>query len=382
MLNDVKVLDLSRLLPGPFCSLLLADMHADVLKIEDGRGGDYARYYPPFVEDVGAFYASVNRNKRSMVLDLKQASGVELFKQLVQQADVVLESFRPGVMTRLGVGYETLKVLNPQLIYCAISGYGQTGDMAKVAGHDLNYMALSGTLSQNTAAGAKPHPLSVQVADIAGGALYAALGIVSALYQRERTGQGAMLDISMTDGALSFQLPGLATLKAGQYEQPGQGMLTGGLPCYRVYETADGLFYAVGALEPKFWIKLVSALDLNEYATDGLATGKRGEQVHQALEAKFKEKTRDQWTAVLAPLDACCEPVLSPQESLELSLFKTREMFFELSGVQHVRTPLTDPAIEHQPAPGLGEHTMEVLAELGLHEEAIHKLLGDGVVMG
>ena len=252
------------LVPGPFCTLLLADMAADVIKVEDTRGGDYARYYPPMVGDFGAFFASVNRNKRSITLNLKSAEGVEIARKLAAESDVVIESFRPGVMANLGVGYDDLKAVNPSLVYCSISGYGQTGPFAKRAGHDLNYMAHAGLLDQNGAT--SPNVPGFQLADIAGGALYAALGITSALFRRERTGVGAHLDISMTEGALSLAIPALATISAGGEAPRGQGMLTGGIAAYNVYETRDERYLAVGSLEPKFWAGFVQAIArLKEY---------------------------------------------------------------------------------------------------------------------
>lgn len=379
-LDGLRVLDLSRLLPGPFCTMLLADMGAEVIKVEDARGGDYARYYPPYLDEgFGAFFATINRNKRSIGLDLKDARGVALLTELAASADVLVESFRPGVMERLGCGHEQLAEVNPGLIYCAITGYGQDGPLAARAGHDLNYLALAGVLEQNGRAGDAPVTPGFQLADIAGGALYAALGVTSALYRRERTGQGAFVDVSMTEGALSFHLPIHATMSRGEQVERGQGMLTGGVPCYGVYETSDGRHLAVGSLEPKFWMGLVQALGVPELATDNLATGEEGARVRAKIAEVIAGKTLDEWTALLAEVDVCCEPILTPAEAIESELFRARQMFFDLQGIRQTRTPLTPPGREHAPAPAHGEHTDAVLGELRSAEQ-LEALRAEGVV--
>lgn len=379
-LSGLKVLDLSRLLPGPFCSLLLADMGAAVLKIEEPRGGDYARYYPPHVGDVGAFFGAINRNKRSMTLNLKEAEGVELFHRLVQGADVVIESFRPGVMDRLGVGYEVLREINPELVYCAISGYGATGPLKERAGHDLNYMARCGLLDLNGRSGEGPVVAGFQLADIAGGALYAALGIVSALFKRERSGVGSFIDISMTEGALSFALPTLATLGAGEAARRGEGMLGGGVPSYDVYETADGRYLSVAPLEPKFWTGFVAAIGAPELVSEGLSSGPDAAAARARVRAIIASKPLEAWEAIFTLADVCVEPVRSLDEVLVDELFKARKVFFELGGIQHARTPLTPEHMEHRPAPELGEHTEEALVALGLSSSQIEGLRSRGIV--
>ncbi len=382
-LEDLKVLDLSRLLPGPFCTLLLGDMGADVLKIESPSGGDYARYYPPMTDahgEYGAFFAGLNRNKRSLTLDLKDERAVEIIGELVGEADVLVESFRPGVMDRLGLDYETLSEINEGLIFCSISGYGQTGPMRTRAGHDLNYVARAGLLDQNGRSGESPVVPGFQVADIAGGALYAALGILGALYSRERTGQGSHVDISMTEGAMSLHLPVHSALSAGQPQERGEGMLTGGLPCYNVYETKDGEHLAVGPLEPKFWMGFVQAIGAPELAGDGMSKGEQGDKTRQKVAEVLGEKTLKEWLSVFAEVDVCVEPVRSPAEALEDELFQARQMFFTLAGVHQTRTPLTPKDRGHTPAPTLGEHTDEVLGEVGLSGGEIDELRDEGVV--
>ncbi len=376
-LAGIKVLDLTRLLPGPFCTLLLADLGAEVLKIEE-PSGDYARYFPPFVNGKGTFFASLNRNKRAMTLNLKDARGVQVLKKLVAGADVLIESFRPGVMERLGVGYEALRAENPSLIYCSISGYGQTGVLRTRAGHDLNFMALSGVLEQTGQAGQAPVIPGFQLADIAGGAMHAALGIVAQLYRIERekarsgnelTGSqvaGCHLDISMAEGALSFHLPVQAAQGAGVASRRGEEMLTGGVAAYGVYETQDAKYLAVAALEPKFWQGFVEAIQAPELAGVGHLSGAEGEAARVRVAEILKTRTRDAWSEVFSALDVCVEPVFSPLEAFESELFQTREMFFELNGIRHTRLPLTANANDSSSPPELGEHTDEVLNELGL----------------
>lgn len=365
-LEGLRVVDFSRLLPGPFCSLLLADMGADVIKVESPQGGDYARYYPPMVGEYGAFFAGLNRNKRSIALDLKREEGLDAAKRLVASADVVIESFRPGVMARLGLGYEVLSEADERLIYCSISGFGQDGPLATRAGHDLNFMARSGLLDQNGVVGEKPGMPGFQLGDIAGGALYAAVGILGALYHRERTGEGQAVDISMTEGALSFHLAVHASLAAGQPQSRGEGMLTGGLPSYDVYQTGDGRALAVAPLEPKFWDQFVEAIGAPELAPDGMAQGEQGRRTKEEVARILATRTRDEWMEVFARVDVCVEPVLRPEEVVEDELFVARDIFFHLAGVRHTRTPVTPRDAQHRRAPRLGEHTGEILDELGI----------------
>ena len=373
LLDGVRVLDMSRLLPGPFCSMLLADMGADVLKVEDPRGGDGARAYPPFVEGVGAFFGAINRNKRSVAINLKTQQGQAIVRALVKQSDVVLESFRPGVLDRLGLGHQVLRELNPKLIVCAITGWGQTGALAHMAGHDLNFVARAGLLEQNAHPDADPVPMPTQVADLAGGALFAALGITSALYRRTITGQGTVLDISMTDGAVSLQAATLAALR-GASPRPGAQMLTGGHPRYRIYACAQGGHMAVASLEPKFWQGLCDALQRPDLVDA------HDDVVGVELTRIFATRTREQWTALFKPLDVCVEPVLNPVEAMEDHLFKTRELFFTLQGIDHTRSPLTPLERTHTPAPALGQHTDGVLRALGYEPQQIEGLRAERVV--
>lgn len=378
-LEGIRILDFSRLLPGPFCTLLLADMGADVIKIEDVRGGDYARYYPPMVDDVGVFFASLNRNKRSMTLNLKSEEGVAIARRLAAEADVVIESFRPGVMDRLGVGYEALKNVNPALIYCAITGYGQDGPFRDRAGHDMNYMAHAGLLDQNGEPEAPTVP-GFQLADIAGGALFAAVGISSALFHRERSGEGAFIDISMTEGSLAFATPMLAAAAAGESVERSRGMLTGGIPAYNVYRTLDDRFLAVGSLEPKFWMGFVQAIGAPELVGEGHGSGEEAQTVQEKVQELIRQKTFEEWMSVFGSIDVCVEGVLTMQEVLESELHQVRERFFQLSGIHHTRTPLTPIDRQNQPPPELGEHTTEILQDAGFGADDIERFAEGGAI--
>ena len=374
------MIDLTRLLPGPFATMLLGDMGAEVIKVEDPRGGDYARYYPPMVGGSSAFFQSVNRNKRFVTLNLKEERGRVLLERLLEGADVLMESFRPGVMERLGLGPETLRDRYPGLVIASITGYGQDGPRREEAGHDLNYLAVSGVLGLNGPAGQGPSVPGFQLADLAGGALFAALGVMSALYRRGVTGEGAHLDISMTEGALSFLLPTVARHEAGESEERGRGFLTGGLPCYRVYRTADDRSLAVGALEPKFWDPFVEAIGLGELKGRGVVSGAEADEVAERLQGVVAEKTLEEWRGVLSSLDVCVEPVLSLDEVLEEEVHRAREVFFELNGVKQVRTPVTPRGGEHRAAGGQGADNAAVYGEVGVAEEELAELRAAGVI--
>ena len=379
-LSDVRVVDLTRLLPGPFATMLLADMGADVIKVEDPHRGDYARYYPPMVGASSAFFQGLNRNKRAITVDLKKEEGRALLERVLETADVLIESFRPGVLERLGLGRQRLSEKFPELILCSISGYGQSGPNRDVAGHDANFLALSGVLYTNGGADGPPQIPGFQLADVAGGALYAALGITSALYRRHATGRGVHLDISMTEGALSFLIPTIARHGAGTKEERGKGMLTGGLPSYRVYATADGRHLAVGALEPKFWNPFVELIGAEHLKGQSLIGGDQGEKIAGELAAILGGKTLEQWEEIFGDADICVEPIRNLDEVLESELHRARKVFFELQGITHVATPLTPRDRRHMPPPQIGGHNEEVYGELGLDADELARLSDDDVI--
>jgi crotonobetainyl-CoA:carnitine CoA-transferase CaiB-like acyl-CoA transferase len=403
-LEGIRVLDLSRLLPGGFCSLLLADFGAEVLKVEDTGAGDYIRWAPPYYEGAhesarSAMFLSLNRNKRSIRIDLKSEGGREVLLKLVRDYDVVLESFRPGVLDRLGVGYERMREVNPKIVYCAITGYGQTGPKRSSSGHDMNYLGLVGLLGltgERDEVGGRPIQAAGQIADLGGGALMGAFGIMAALRERDGapgqagSGEGQLVDVSMADGALSW----LAMVAArhfadGVVPHRGEQELAGSLICYRPYECADG-WVTLGALEPKFWQAWCRGVGREELI--GKQFERPGSQAHEQVAEIFKTRTRAEWEQFATEHDCCLEPVLELDEALASELVREREMVVEIEqpGVSEsvsllgvpVKLGRTPGAHDRLPGPALGEHTEQVLREAGFEERRIAELLEQGAVAG
>ena len=358
--------------------MVLADLGADVVKIEEPRVGDYMRDFPPRGEGMSGRYLTVNRNKRSVTMDLKDDLERERFLRMAARADVVVESFRPGVMDRLGVGYEVLRARNGGIVLCSISGYGQTGPYRDRAGHDINYLALAGVLAMSGAAPDGPPGMAgVQIADMAGGAMWGAVGILAALIERDRTGKGTHLDISMTEGALALLASEFGILDAEPaVPTRGAGLLNGGAARYGVYRTSDGKYLSVGALEPQFLSRLAAATGLKLPRGPETAAGAAGEHdLRRQLTRIIASKTRDEWVRVLAEHDCCCEPVLELDEVAEHPLHRERGLFFEIGdsgspGALQVRTPLGMPAAR-RPAPALGQHNDEVFREYGVNDTGV-----------
>ena len=383
-LTGLRVLDLSRLLPGPYCTLLLADLGADVVKVEDPNGGDYLRWTPPMHGEYSSMYWGLNRNKRSIKLDLKNPEGRDAFLRLAETVDVVVESFRPGAMDRLGVGWDILHGRNPGLVLCSISGYGQTGPYVDRAGHDINYIALAGVLGfTGTRDGDVAMP-GVQIGDIGGGGMSAAIAILAALHHRDRTGRGQRCDVSMLDGAVSW-----LSIHAGRFFSdgisplPGTSHLNGRHPCYNLYRCRDGML-SVGALEPKFWTELTAALGLPHLADRGLVEGAERDAVIAEIEAVLMTRTRSEWAAELAGRDVCTEPVLTLDEAFANEQVQARGLRIDpgLGGpTAQLGFPFllseTPPRVRH-PAPGYGEHTEAVLAEAGYDPPQIAGLVAGG----
>jgi alpha-methylacyl-CoA racemase len=392
-LSDIRVLDLSRLLPGGFCSLLLADFGAEVLKVEDTGMGDYVRWSPPYHEGAddsarSALFLALNRGKRSIRLNLKEEGGREVLLRLAREYDVLLESFRPGVMARLGVGYERLREENPGLVYCAITGYGQDGPYTARSGHDMNYLGLNGLLGLTGDADGPPVQSAGQIADIGGGALMAAFGILAALRERERSGEGQLVDVSMFDGSLSWlAMVAARYLCEGAAPRRGDLELAGRLICYRPYACKDG-WVTLGALEPKFWQAWCRGVGREDLVDKQFEPP--GSEAHAEVERIFAERSRDEWRRFASEHDCCLEPVLDLDEALESELVRARQMVVELEqpgagSVKLLGVPVKlsrTPGVPAGPGPVLGEHTGEVLAALGYSPEQIAKLERSAAVAG
>ncbi len=376
-LSGITVIDLSRLLPGPYCSMILADHGARVIAIEDKR----------FLAD-GLFLNIINRNKEHMTLNLKAAEGREIFFRLLDKADVILEGFRPGVVDRLGVDYESVRQVNPRIVYCSITGYGQNGPYRDRVGHDVNYLSFAGVLDLIGEPDRPPSIPGIQIADIAGGGMNAAIGILLALFARQRTGQGQYIDISMTDGMVGF-LPAALFFSqlTGREPKRADGILSHRYACYNTYETADGQYLSIGAVEYRFWKKLCEVLDVPDYAALQYDDNHRLE-ILDFMRAAFRKKPLDQWESTLGDLDICWGRVQSLNEVLLDPLFQEREMVVDIDGRDGKKTKtlgvpvkLSDTPGSVRTAPvGFGESTADILGELGYTSEEIKALEGKEVI--
>jgi crotonobetainyl-CoA:carnitine CoA-transferase CaiB-like acyl-CoA transferase len=337
-LSHLKILDFSTLLPGPYATMMLADMGAEVLRVEAPGRVDLVRVMPPFDGQFSTTFSYLSRGKHTLPLDLKAEGSVARVKALVRDYDIVIEQFRPGVMDRLGIGYEALKAENPSLIYCAITGYGQTGPYRDRAGHDINYLALSGIASHCGRQDSGPPPLGIQVADVAGGSHHAVMGVLAAVIRRQQTGEGSFIDISMTDAAFALNtMAGAACLAGGQDQKPESSLLNGG-SCYDYYQTSDGRWLSIGSLEPQFATRLLETLGLSDLQE--LFTSQKPEH-QQELKAAIKQKILQQplnhWQYVFRQTDACVEPVLTIAEAAEHPQLKARGMVVEVDRGDGVR---------------------------------------------
>lgn len=376
-LEGVRVLDLSRLLPGPLCAQHLCDLGAHVIKIEDPQVGDYAR---------PAIRALVNRGKKGLTLNLKTERGREIFLRLVDRADVVLESFRPGVMKRLGLDYSTLQSRRPSLIYCAVTGFGQSGPRNAAPGHDINYVAVSGVLDRTGSADGPPVIPGFLLADILGGTLTAAMGILAALLGARASGRGRFIDVSMADALLAHCVLPLAEFhESGSPGGRGQGRHTGGLARYNIYEARDGRFIAVGAEESKFWNVLCEAIGAPDLidATDSPLLSES--EVIGRLKAIFAQREAADWIALLEPLDCCVTPVLSFEEALSDSHIATRTVIRDArtGKPSAFRSPFAMSDCEptgNPPSPRRGEHNREILESIGYLSSEIRELASAGVI--
>ena len=390
-LAGLKVLDFTTLLPGPYATQLLADMGAEVLRIESPTRPDLVKFMPPFVgtgkDKVSAAHATLNRNKQSMTLDLKNDNAKEIVHKLLQEYDIVIEQFRPGVMQRLGLDFASLQKIQPKLIYCSITGYGQTGPLKDRAGHDINYLALSGLASFSGRAETGPVLSGTQIADIAGGSHHAVMAIMAAVIERSSSGNGQYLDISMSDAALALStMFGASALVSGQDPQYGEEMLNGGL-FYDYYETADQRHLSIGSLEPVFAAQLLALLELEDWkdriADQSLATQ---QQLKAAISDKIKTQSLSSWQEKFAKVDACVEPVLTMNEAFSHPHFVERGMITQAVDGNDNEIPQINSALPfqrqntHRAGGKLGCNTLEVLRQLGYSDSYIKDLQESGCI--
>ena len=382
-LDGLKILDFSTLLPGPFATLMLADMGADVLKVSSQSKPDIVVDYPPFIEgtDISANQAWLGRNKKTMFLNLKTQEAIEIVKKLIMEYDIVMEQFRPGVMEKLGLGYETLKEINPKLIYCSLTGYGQSGPLKKNAGHDINYLARSGNMSYAGRKATGPVLTNMQIADVAVGSLNSVVGILAAVNYRNNTGKGQFVDVAMYDGLIPFNaMDGTAFLATGKEPEREGQRLNGGC-MYDFYETKDSRYLSVGCLEPQFWKNFCICIDRSEYI-DGTVWPEDLETVKNDIKSVLKSKTLDEWLEIFNGKDVCVEPVLSLEEALiKDEHLKAREMVVEVElplsegkTVKQLGTAikLSDCPIEYKHGGyPLGYHTTDVLESIGFTKDEI-----------
>ncbi|HWM51393.1 MAG TPA: CaiB/BaiF CoA-transferase family protein [Thermoplasmata archaeon] len=388
-LEGITVLDFTRLLPGPFCTQLLCNLGADVIKIEDPKLGDYMRSVPPIVHDVSYPFLMVNRGKRSLAVDLKNPEGQEIVHKLARRADVVVEQFRPGVMARLGAAYDDLAMMNPKLVYCSFSGYGQTGPYKDLPGHDINFQALAGILSVTSGQDDKrPAIPGVPIADMAS-AFNAALAILAALRTRDRIGRGEWIDVSILDTAVTLMVLGLARfLATGDEPVPGETLLTGVFPFYSLYETKDGRWLSVAAVEPKFWIRMCEFVGAPELSERQFADGAERVAAAQTLAARFRERTSEDWEALFAKEQLPITLVKRVSEVVRDPHVKARELLplIDVPDVgklqviahpaKHAETKVRDPAR----VPGKGGNTVEILRSLGYTPRQIQVLAKKEVI--
>jgi crotonobetainyl-CoA:carnitine CoA-transferase CaiB-like acyl-CoA transferase len=387
-LEGVTVLDLSRQLPGPVATQILADFGADVIKIEDTGSGDSFRAVEPLRNGVAARHVQINRNKRGLAIDLKSEEGHAIFMKLCGRAQVVFEQFRPGVVRRLGIHYEAVREVNPRIVYCALSGFGQNGPLRDVVAHDPNYLSVSGVLGLLGRRGGPPAMSGPQISDLAAAHL-STIGILLALRRAEHTGEGEYIDISLFDSAMSMSVTAVATyLGGGRAPSRGEERHNGRYPWSDIYETSDGGYLTVSAIEEHFYANLCNALGRPEWLGDQYAGDARQEEIRAGMAQIFRSRTRDEWFDLLKDRQVCISPVLSVAEAVESEHAKARGSIVEhhhpvAGDMRHLASPIrlrNAPATIRRAAPALGEHSAEILASLGYGTEVIEQLVARGVV--
>lgn len=386
-LEGLVVLDFTRLLPGPLATMLLGAYGADIIKIEDVEAGDPTRFVGRFINGSGAFFRQLNRNKKSLALNLKEEEGREIAKKLAARADILIEGFRPGVMEKLGLGYDELSKINTGLIYASITGYGHNNTFSNRAGHDINYTGLSGLLSLSAMKGEKPETQGLQIADIGAGSFMAINAVMMALYAREKSGKGSFVDVSMTRGLLPFLALAASALNSGEDNaRKDSGPITGAYACYNTYETKDGKYMSLGALEPVFWQRFCERINRPEWIELQFDQKKSAALIDQVGKI-FREKNRNEWVEHLKDLDACCEPILELPEAVEHLLSKETGSWLEVWHEDFKEILIGHPFLisekggaERLPPPVHGEHTEEILKAIGYSENVIDKLAAKQII--
>lgn len=388
-LEGIKILDFTTLLPGPYATMILSDLGADVVRVVSESRPDLVNFLPPFLPGTGvsAAVGCLGRGKRCLSLNLKDPRAAGIVHRLLSRYDVVIEQFRPGVMAKLGLDYPSLKKVNPGIIYCSLTGYGQTGPLSGRAGHDINYLALSGMMSYSGRAGSGPSLLGMQVADVASGSVNAVIGILGACIHRMRTGQGQHVDVSMTDGMIAFHAMTGACFLAGGPEPEREKELLNGGTLYDFYETKDGGFIAVGSIEPAFFLSFCGAIGRPDLAGEGIASPD-AERIKREIRDIIRTRTRDEWREVFSSLDACVEPVLTLAEALESDHARARGLVVDIDvpgggQVRQVGSPIrfSETKQEYGTAGAAGGiHTVEILTEAGFNRDEIDALERSGVL--
>lgn len=389
-LEGIRVLDLSRVIAGPFCTQLLADFGAEVIKVEDPKGGDSARYQPPLVNGTGSLFYLVNRNKKSLTLDLKKEEGKEVLRRLVCESDVLIEQFRPGVMEKLGLGYESLKAVNPRLIYCSMSGYGQTGPMSSTPSHDLNFQSLAGIALLNGRPGETPAVPPLTMMSLAGGSLYATIAILMALLERTRTGRGQLCDVAILDGSVSLVVQLLAERAGwGRLPRRGKELLGGGFACYNIYATADGGYVSLAAVEGKFWQELCNEMGHPEFIAMQWDPSQQ-ESIYNHVQDYFLTRTRQEWEEHFSQSDICFTPLLDLDEICVHPQVLARDMITRLKDFIKPGEDLcltgvpfklsATPGEVKVKFPDLGQQNEEILRSLGYTDKEIAGMAKNAVI--
>lgn len=385
-LEGIRILDFTMLLPGPWCTLFMADFGAEVIKVEEPRNGDYIRQFPPFIKDISARHLLINRNKKSMKLNLKTDEGKRIAQRLVETSDILVEGFRPGVMDRLELGYQRVSEINPKMIYCSISGYGQDGPYKHLVGHDMNYLGISGILDISGESDGPPALSGVQIADIASGGMMAVMGILIALTARNKTGKGQYIDVSMLDGSIAqlYATAGdfFATGRSPKRGETETSWVLGGYACYSIYPAKDGGYISVGPIEEKFWATLCKKIGREDLIDQQFVPEKQNE-IKNTLKDIFLTKTRDEWVEEFEGLDVCVGPVNTMAEAFEDPQIQFREMITEVEHPEIGKVPQLGIPIKlsestgeiRRAAPGFGEHTLEILKDLGYDDNEIQDLM-------